>query len=370
MNLKLLLGRRAVFVALFAAPVLCAAVYYGGVAANRYVSKMVVSVRDTAGSSGGSASGAVAAILGGGGAATAIVDTVYLQSYLHSLDMMRRLDARLHLREHYQTPWFDPFYRLWPGTSQEWMLSYFQSRLEVTRDDNTGMLTVAVQGFDAKFAQAVALAILEESERFINDYTHRIAQERLAFAESEAKLSLERSIATKKRLVEFQAKNKVLDPLSQSVANSQLTASLQATLTRQEADLKAALAYLSESSFQVQTLQSQIAATRTQLNAENLRATVANGGEQLSILAVEYQGLLAQVTFQDEAYRIALLGMESARADTLRKIRTVIVVDPPVLAESAVYPERIYDFLTVLALCGALFSIARLVIATIREHQD
>jgi len=46
------------------------------------------------------------------------------------------------------------------------------------------------------------------------------------------------------------------------------------------------------------------------------------------------------------------------------------VVDPPVKAESAVYPARLYDFLTVLALCGMLFSIVRLVIATIREHQD
>ncbi|MEK8045688.1 capsular biosynthesis protein [Ideonella margarita] len=372
MKLKTFTSGKALFVLLFAAPVLAAAVYYGAVAADRYVSQSVVSVRDTSSSGNvSSAAGAVAALLGGGGgAAPSISDTVYLQNYIHSMDMMRRLDARLNLRKHFEQPWYDPFYRLWPGASQEWMLRYFRSRVEVTRDDYTGLLTIDVQGFEPEFTRQLAQAVLEEGERFINDYTHRIARERLTFAETEAKLALGRSQEVKAQIVAFQARNKLLDPMSQAQANNQLTGTLQAALAKQEADLKSALDFLAEDTYQVKALRSQLAATRTQLEAERLRVTVSNNGEQLTALAVQYQGLLAQATFHDEAYRAALIGIEAARADTLRKVRTLVVVDPPVKAESAVYPARLYDFLTVLALCGMLFSIVRLVIATIREHQD
>jgi capsular polysaccharide transport system permease protein len=372
MKLKSLLGDRSLFIILFGAPVLGAALYYGAVAADRYVSESIVTVRDMGSSSGSSSSalGAAAALLGSGGGALSLPDVMYLQSYIHSVDMLKRLDAKLNLRAHYEKPWYDPFYRLWPGTSQEWLQQYFNSRVELTRDDFSGLLTIDVQGFEPAYAQQVAKAILEESETFVNDYSHRIAREKLVFAEKEVAAVFERAKEAKQKLIDFQAKNKLLDPLSQAAANSTLTAQLQAAQAAQETSLKAALDYLSPDSFQVQTLRSQLAATRAQLEAERLRSTTASGGAQLSVLAVEYQGLVTQAGFQDDAYKTALISVEQARLDTLRKIKTVVVVEPPVKPESAIYPARFYNFFTVLALCAMLFSIVRLVVATVREHQD
>jgi capsular polysaccharide transport system permease protein len=371
MKLKTLLGDRSLFVILFGAPVLGAALYYGAIAADRYVSQTIITVRDMGSSSSSSSSalGAAAALLGGGGALS-LPDVMYLQSYIHSVDMLKRLDAKLHLREHYQQPWYDPFYRLWPGTSQEWLQQYMANRIELSRDDFSGLLTVDVQGFEAAYAQQVAQAILAESESFVNEYSHRIAREKLVFAEGEVERALARATGAKQKLIEFQAKNKLLDPLSQAAANSTLTAQLQAAQAQQEASLKAALDYLAPDSFQVQTLRSQLSATRAQLEAERLRGTTVTGGAQLSAQAVEYQGLVTQAGFLDEAYKAALIGVEQARIDSQRKIKTVVVVEAPVLAESAIYPARIYNFLTVLALCAMLFSIVRLVVATVREHQD
>jgi capsular polysaccharide transport system permease protein len=371
MKLKTLFGDRSLFVILFAAPVLGAALYYGAVAADRYVSESIITVRDMGtSSSSSSALGAAAALLGGSSGALSLPDVMYLQSYIHSVDMLKRLDAKLHLREHYEKPWYDPFYRLWPGTSEEWLQQYFASRVELSRDDFSGLLTVDVQGFDAAYAQQVAKAILDESENFVNDYSHRIAREKLAFAETEADSAFKRSTQAKQKLIDFQAKNKLLDPLSQAAANSTLTAQLQAAQAAQETSLKAALDYLSPDSFQVQTLRSQLSATRAQLEAERLRSTTSSGGAQLSVLAVEYQGLITQAGFLDDAYKTALVGVEQARIDTQRKIKTVVVVEPPFKPQSAIYPARLYNFLTVLALCAMLFSIVRLVVATVREHQD
>ena len=52
------------------------------------------------------------------------------------------------------------------------------------------------------------------------------------------------------------------------------------------------------------------------------------------------------------------------------KLRSLVVVEPPSLPETAEYPLRTYNLSTLLAVCLLLFAIVRLVLATVREHQD
>jgi capsular polysaccharide transport system permease protein len=62
--------------------------------------------------------------------------------------------------------------------------------------------------------------------------------------------------------------------------------------------------------------------------------------------------------------------VENARIDATRKIKTLLVLEPPTLPETAEYPLRGYNVATLIAICVLLFAITRLVLATIREHQD
>ena len=56
--------------------------------------------------------------------------------------------------------------------------------------------------------------------------------------------------------------------------------------------------------------------------------------------------------------------------DSTRKVKSLVVIDPASLPETAEYPRRLYDLATVLVVCLLLYGAARLIIATIREHQD
>jgi capsular polysaccharide transport system permease protein len=118
-----------------------------------------------------------------------------------------------------------------------------------------GLLTIEVQGFEPAFAQKLARAVLEETERFVSENAHRIARERMVFSEGE----VERTAALEQKahaaVLAFQTQHKLLDPLSQATANSTLTAALQATQAKQEADLKAALACMSEDNQVAQSAQ-------------------------------------------------------------------------------------------------------------------
>ncbi|NDY90901.1 Wzz/FepE/Etk N-terminal domain-containing protein [Ideonella livida] len=351
-------------------PSLLAGLYYSLVAQDRYASRAAISVRDISGMSSSSSTSSGLGSLIGGSASAAFGDMLSLNAYIHSSQMLQRLEERLQLRQHYESPAVDFVYRLPKDAPAEKFLAYFVSRVDVHFDDLTGVLVVEAQAFDREMSRKLNQAILEESERFLNDYMHRIADERRRFAESEVESSKKRLQAAKKEVLEFQVKHRLLDPVLQASANSSLTASLQATLSGHETALNAALAYLSEDSYQVRNLRSQIAATKAQIAAESLRATASTGGAQLAALQIEYQALVSKAAFAEEALKTAQISYESARMDTMRKLKTLVVMEPPTLPGLAAYPKRLYDFLSFFVGCLMLFTIVKLLIATVLEHQD
>jgi len=127
---------------------------------------------------------------------------------------------------------------------------------------------------------------------------------------------------------------------------------------------------MSPDSLQVRSLRSQLQATQAQLEVERLRGTAAVNGSQLPALAIEYQGLLLQAGYAEDAYKVALIAVEQARQDASRKLKTILLLDGPTTPDLPLYPRRIVDWLTLLAVCAMLFAIARLIYATVREHQD
>jgi capsular polysaccharide transport system permease protein len=372
MNILSALTPRRMFIWLFLVPVLISAGYFAVLAKSRYVSQAIVAVRDT--SAGGPASSASSALslasMLGSVNPVAISDTLYLMAYLHSSDMIDKLEAKLQIRDHFAAGGLDVFYRVWPWMSKEYFHEYFRRRVTINLDEMSGLLTVDVEGFDPAFSKKIADEMLVQGEAFMNDYAHRIASDKVEFARKETEKSLQRALEAKAKIVDFQTTHKLLDPTSQAVANSTLTASLQAGLTQQEAALKAALGYLQDDSLQVQTMKNQINALKAQLEVERVRATAGTGVDKLGALSFEYQSLLTLGAFYDGTYQASMVALEQARLDSLRKLKTVVVLQKPSTAESAIYPSRLYNFTTVLILLGLLYSIFRLAVATIREHQD
>lgn len=367
MNYVLALTPPRLKLLLIALPLLLTAIYYLAFAADRYVSESVLTVRQ-ANQDQSQIPGS--ALLLAGVTPPSREETLYLQQYIHSLDLLKRLDTQFDLRTHYESESLDPFYRLWHGTSQEHFLDYYRSRVEVHFNDLASLLTVRVQGFEPTFAQKLNTAILEDSERFVNAFSQRMAREQMSFAETEMKGASDRLQQAKAEVLAFQTKHKLLDPLAQAQASGTLTAELQATLARQEAELRAARTYLNDDSYQIRALRSQAEATRAQLDVERLRATSGRNGERLNALAAQFQDLVLQAGFAEDTYKLALASVENARIDASRKLRSLVVIEPPSLPETAIYPRRIYNLVTLLVVSLLLYGIARLVIATIREHLD
>jgi capsular polysaccharide transport system permease protein len=363
------LSSRTLLIALVAVPLLLYSLYVALIAADRYVSETIVTVRQAGGDSSGGIPGA--AMLLAGVNPPAHDDTLFVKEFVHSLGLLLKLEERLKLRDHFSSPGADWPYRLARDASQEEFLAFYRQRVEVLFDDRSALLKIRAQGFDPVFAQKLSQAILDESERFVNETSHRIARERLGFSEGELELAGKRLQQARTDLLAFQNRHQLLDPAAQAAATGMLASELEATRSRLEAELGGLLAYLNESSYQVKALRSRIAALDRQIEAERRRVTSSSRkGERLSALAIDFQALQLQTEFATDAYKLALGAVENARIDATRKLRNLVVVEPPSLAETAEYPLVTYNLTTLLAVCLLLFAIVRLVLATIREHQD
>jgi capsular polysaccharide transport system permease protein len=139
---------------------------------------------------------------------------------------------------------------------------------------------------------------------------------------------------------------------------------------RYEAELKGLQGYLNDHAPQVQAMQAQVAGIRQQLQAESRRGVTNENGVSLNVLAGRFQQLLAELEFVSDAYRGALTALETARIESTRKLKSLVLVESPALPESAEYPRRIYSLLALLMGLTLLYGIGRLIVATIEDHQE
>lgn len=362
------ISARRLLLALVALPLLVYGLYLALIAADRYVSESLVSVRQ-AGGEGAGVPGA--ALLLAGISASANGDTLILRDFVHSQALQERLEKRLGLKAHFAQAGLDWPLRLREGASREQQLRYFRDRVAVSHDERSGLLRVRVEGFDPGFAQKLNQAILDECERFVNESSHRIARDRLGFAEQEMQRASTHLAQARKEVLAFQSANRLLDPGVDAQASAVLVAELQAERAKLQAELKALRGFLNDSTHQVKALRARLQAADQQIDVERRRATSEQrDGALLSQQALDFQALRTKAEFAQDGYKLALVAVENARIDATRKVKSLVVVEPPSLAETAEYPRAFYNLGSLFAICLLLYAITRLVLVTIREHQD
>ncbi|EAL2829612.1 capsule biosynthesis protein [Campylobacter lari] len=340
--------------------------YYIFIAANRYVSESVLSVKSTTGDSG--AITGIAAFLTNNSFSSE--DINYLKSYIHSLDMLNILEEKVQIRELYQKQKLDFFYSISSSANQEEFLKYYQNRVKITQENSAnGLLRVEVEGFDPQSAHLIALTIVKESEKFINEISHKAARDQMQFAEEELLQFKKRYQKAKDELLAFQNKYGVFDPLKQAEGTLKLIAELESKIATKEAELLMMQSYINDNAPQIVTIKSEITALKKQLQKEKSKVSSPKSSQKLNDLAAKFQDLTIEAGFAESAYTAALKAYESARIEALRKIKQVVIVQSPSLPQSAKYPEALYNILTAFMILSLIYGIVKFIKMIIEEHR-
>ncbi|WP_312239650.1 capsule biosynthesis protein [Pantoea sp.] len=332
----------------------------------RYMSESKVAIKRSSDIDGSSLN--VGLLLGASNPSSA-EDALYLKEYINSPDMLAVLDKQLHFHQAFSQSGWDFLNHLSTDITAERFLDYYRSRIAVSYDDKTGLLDIQTQGFTPEFAQRFNQAVLKESERFINELSHRIARDQLTFAENEMQKARATLDESKAQLLAYQNNNNVLDPEASALAASTLVNTLMGQKIQMEADLRNLLTYLRDDAPQVVSAKNAIASLQAQIENEKSKIT-APEGHKLNRMAVDFEEIKAKVSFDTDIYKLALTSIEKTRVEAARKLKVLSVISSPQLPQESTYPNSPYLIACWLLVCVLMFGTLKLLLAVIEDHKD
>lgn len=341
-----------------------AVLYFGFIASDRYVSRAELMIKQA---DQVKMLPDALSMLGIGGSNHQ--DILLVQDYMKSWDMLANLDKELALKAHFQSDSADYFSRLHKGVSREDFLDYYRKHLTLHLDELSGVLTVELQTFDPQYGQRVVELMLKESERFINKLGHQVALEQLAFVEKEVNRAYQRLQDEKAKVLAFQNSHQLLSPESTSSARLGVVSQIEGELVRQQAELKQLRSYMKETAPAVVSLQSRVDALTKQLEQERAKLT-GQDNDAMNEITAGYMDVQTQAILAADLYKTGLISLEQTRVEAYRKLKHLLVITQPTLAEDAEYPRRFYNLATVGVLLCLFYGLIIMGLATLREHQD
>lgn len=339
-------------------------IYYGLIVSNRYTSDAIVTIKENS----AQATGLDIGILGFNNP-TGLEDERIMSEYVQSGDMFFYLDEKIGLKKHYQGDAVDWFSSLSKNATKEKSIEFYRDHINIYLDDITGLVSIEVQAFDNQYANLLLNTMLQRSEEVVNGISHRLAMAQYNFVEeqlSKTQITLKQA---KQDLLQFQNKYQMFSPEQEGQALTAIMDTLQGQLSQENANLKQILSHQKPGSPQAIASKEKIRALRAQIVDEK-RRLVGEGDEEINDLMVEYTNLELDLTFAKDAYASALAALETSRAEVSKKLKHLVIISSPSLADQAKYPDRVYIMITALIVLAMLFGVIKMVIKTIREHQD
>lgn len=349
-------GAMLSFVLLVLVPTAMSGWYLWERAADRYVSTAGFSVRKEDTSSALELLGGIASL----GGSSSSSDTHILHRFIQSQEMVAIVDAELDLRTLWSKadPKIDPIFAYHaPGTIED--LTDYWSRMVSVFNDNNGLIDVQVQAFTPEDAKAIAEMIYAESSRMINELSAVAQADATRFSREELDLAVERLKEAREALTLFRNRTQIVDPTASVQSQMGLLSSLERQLaeTLIDLDILRQTTAVSDPRIvaaerRVEVIEARMQEERDKLGIGSNGSTGPKGdGDAFADLLGEYERLMVDQQFAEQAYTGALASFDAAVAQTRRQSRYLAAHVSPTLAERSDHPKR----LTLLAFT-ALFS--------------
>ena len=334
-------GRHVVVVLSFlfsvALPGFATGYYMWNVAADQYASKTGFTVRreDT--------SPAVEILSGLGnlsGASSSDTDILY--EFLQSQRLVADMDAAVDLRAIWTKAEGDPVFVLAENAPIEDLVDYWNRMVRLSYGVGSGLLEVEVRAFTPEDATLIAETLFKKSSDMINDLSDIARQDAIGYAREELDTSIERLKAARETITRFRNENQLITP----EIDLQSQAGLLSTLISQQAEALIEIDLLSDArdgdprreqaQRRLEVIERRIEAERQKLGIQGQ----AGGDRALADIFGEYERLVVDREFAEQAYVTALAAYDAAQAVARRQSRYLAAYMEPTRAEIAEYPKR------------------------------
>lgn len=356
------------FVLAVVAPLVLTAAYLYTRAADQYASRVAFSVRTEDDSS-------TIEMLGGitGISSSSSSDADVLFAYLNSQTLVRKLDESVDLVAIWSrvTPKEDPFFSYDAKGSIEDLLRHWQRKVSVVHDTRSGMIEVKVLAFDPLDAQRIAQAVMVEGSAMINELSALAREDAIRYARQELEDAADRLKRSRVSLTEFRNRTQIVDP----AIDTQNQMGVLITLQQQLADALIDLDLLRETTYatdpRITQAQLRVDVIDARIGAEKRKLGLGenqSGGAVFATLLGEYESLIVDREFAEQAYVSNLALFDAAKAEARKQSRYLAAHVRPTLAEQAEYPERFRNLSLMAAALMFGWSIVSLVYYSLRDR--
>jgi capsular polysaccharide transport system permease protein len=354
------------FILVFALPFVAASIYLPFFAADQYASEARFAVRSRKASP-------VSSILGmaAGGGSRQMQDTQIIADFLQSRAIVDELETRFNLREIFAPRGFDFLFSFARENPKEKLVRFWKRQVSVGLDRGTGIMSVEVRAFRAEDALAICTALVEISERMVNDLTERARKDALSHAESELARNEQRLEEATTKMRDIRNREGVLDADAQAVAITEVVTKLRLTLVKVEQEAESIRGQLSADAPQLRYLSSQAKALRDKIAEYSRMIASSQPGDGRGALSASANALDRQkieVKVAQEQYAASISAFESARSELETQGSFLLTFLKPRLAEEAEYPKRWMLWLTVLVPAAILWAFMLGFALLIRDH--
>lgn len=361
------LGRiNILFVSVVVAPTAIAAIYFGFLASDLYVSQSQFVVR----SPDKPAATGLGVLLKSVGFSNAGDEIFITHDYVESRDALKSLNRNGEIARAYGSPTVSVFDRFNPfglDGSFEDLYEYYQGKVGVEHDSTSSITTLTVKAFTPEDARRINRQLLDLSESLVNRLNNRGEVDLLGQAQREAREAEQQARLSSQALAAFRQRSGVVDPERQATVQIQLVSKLQDELIGARLQLQQ-LQSLAPDNPQIPLLQTRIAGLQRQIDAESGRA--AGSQRSLSAAAVQYQRLALDREYADKRLTAALASLQEARNESRRKQAYVERIVEANLPDEAKQPRRLRGILATFILGLVAFGILSMLMAGVREHRD
>ena len=295
-------------------------------------------------------------------------DQLLLSEYLLSVDMLKKLDKALNLREHYSDSKWDFASRMWLGKYYlEWFYRYYQSRVSVTYDEISGVIRIKTQAYDPDTANKIAQLLVQYGEKFMNEMSHALARVQVEFLDKQVAQAQAQVLNASKALLNFQNQKGLVSPKATIESIHTIIAKLEGQRTDLQTQLASLPCSLDKKHPTRKSLEQSLSAVERQIAQEQVKLASTNGNP-LNTLMEEEELLQLELKFKQDLYQTSLVALEKGKMDAARALKQVSVLQKPIFPEYAWEPRRIYGIVITILTTLLLLSITNLLKFIILDH--
>lgn len=355
--------RLIVFSLIVLVPFLASVMYYAFVAADQYTAEARFAVRSLADEEKEDESDVSILKM-----TPASQDAYVVTSFIHSTEILRRIGAYLDYRAMFVRDGSDFYAEFDPDDSAEEFLSYWNNQVYTYIDGPSGIVVLRVRTFSPEDSIKLANAILEESEKLINELSTRSRNDMIASARAEVERTGKTYGEALAALNRFQKESGLLSPEAQAEQTGKLLTGLMA----QKLELDSRLFVIQQSNGIDSPTYRQLVLGRSSIEAqiEELRNQMT--GKEVESYANTLNAFARLETDRmvaEKLYEATRHHYDMSLAAAMRKALYLTVFVQPMLPEEALYPRRIMTPVLTLFFLFVLWAILSLAWASIEDHR-